>query len=155
MKAKTLLFFSLLFLSIACEKANSVYSKFDDGFESNRWIQSDAKTHEFTIADDTKPYDLVLRFSHVFDYQFASVPIVVQITDPSGKEKKSTIDLMIKDSSGKQVADCSGDVCDLEFKIRDKAKLEKGKYQVVLSHSFKGPYLPNVLGVGLDVRASE
>lgn len=153
MKAKALALFSL-FLTTACEKVG-VYSKFDDNFESNRWVQSDVKTHEFTISDDAKSYDLVLRFSHVYDYQFASVPMVVKITDPSGKDDTSTIDLKIKDDTGKQLADCSGDVCDLEYKIKENVKLEKGTYKVTLSHSFQGPYLPNVLGVGLAVRDSK
>nr|WP_294938477.1 hypothetical protein [uncultured Flavobacterium sp.] len=154
MKAKALVLFSLLLLTAACEKGG-FYSKFDGDFDSNRWVQSDTKSHEFTITDDAKPYDLVLRFSHVYDYQFASVPMVIQITAPSGEVENAVIDLKIKDSSGKELGDCSGDICDLEFKIKDRTKLEKGKYKVILAHSFNGPYLPNVIGVGLDVRVSE
>jgi len=154
MKMKIFLILTTALLLIACEKVG-VYSKFDDNFESNRWVQSDAKLHEFNIADDSKVYDLVLCFSHVYDYQFASVPMAAEITDPSGKSEKVNFDLLIKDSSGKQLADCSGDVCDLEYKIKENVKLEKGTYKVTLSHSFQGPYLPNVLGVGLAVRDSK
>lgn len=155
MKIKVVLVAGLLFLTLACDKAGTIYSEYDRSFEANRWIPSDAKTHEFTIADDSKSYDLVLRFGHVYDYQFASIPLVVVITDPSAREEKMQLDLLIRDELGKQLADCSGDVCDLEMKLKEKTNLEKGTYKVTITQAFAGPYVPNVLGVGLDVRASQ
>lgn len=155
MKTKIVLAAGLLLLTLACDKATSTYSKLDADFESNRWLQADVKTHEFAITDDAKTYDLVLRFSHVYDYQFASVPMTITITAPSGQQEKKDILLQIKDGSGKQLGDCSGDVCDLEMNLKEKAQLEKGTYKVSLTHTFQGPYLPNVLGVGLDVRAAQ
>ena len=96
-------------------------------------------------------YDLTFRFSHVYDYQFDSVPIAFSIENPKGEKENFNIDLAIKDSSGKQLAECAGDVCDLKFKIKEKIKLTKGTYKVTVSQSFNGPYLPNVIGIGLDV----
>lgn len=154
MKAKTLLFFSFIGLLFSCNNA-SVYSKFDDDFIDQRWEKGKEKAYDFSIADETKSYDIVFKFSHVYDYQFASVPIIITITDPSGKEEKETIDLKIKDDSGKQLADCVGDVCDLSFKIKENMKLTKGNYKITISHDFNGPYLPNVIGVGLTISAVE
>lgn len=154
MKTKALFFMGFLTLLISCNESK-VFSKFDMGFPNNRWEKTNEKTYAFSITDEAKPYDVILRFSHVYDYQFASIPIAVKITDPSGKEEKLSIDLKIKDDSGKQLADCSGDICDLDFKIKNKAKLSKGNYTIAISNSFNGPYLPNVLGVGLNVEIAE
>lgn len=150
MKNTSLLFVGFFFLLISCNK-KTVFDQFDTDFESNRWLEKEIKTYDFTIDDDSKLYNITFAFSHVYDYQFSSVPLNIKIVDPSGKEEPMTIDLQIKDASGKQLADCSGDVCDLFFKIKEKTKLQKGNYKAIVSHSFSGPYLPNVIGVGLKV----
>ncbi len=147
---KSVLFFGLFFLLISCGSSDG-FDQFDDDFEENRWQENDAKTYEFTIDDDTTLYNITLRFSHIFDYQFISVPINFAITNPNGEEQKKQIDLQIKDSSGKELAECSGDFCDLKYLIEEKVKLQKGNYKIIISHSFEGPYLPNVLGVGIKV----
>ena len=150
MKKNTALLIGLFFLVISCNKSE-VYSKFDDGFTENRWQEKDPKTYDFTIDDDSKLYNITFRFSHVYDYQFNSIPVNFTIVNPKGEIQNKTIDLQIKDASGKELAECSGDFCDLNYKLEEKIKLQKGNYKVIVSHSFKGPYLPNVLGVGLKV----
>lgn len=154
MNIKTFLLVCVTTLLISCNKAD-VYSKLDKDFPHNRWEQTDAKTYEFTITDDTKLYDLIFRFSYVYDYQFSSVPLDFTITHPSGKEEKFSVNLQIKDSSGTELGDCIGDLCDLHHTIKEKAKLAKGNYKLKVSNSFHGPYLPNVFGVGLDVATAK
>jgi len=39
--------------------------------------------------------------------------------------------------------------------IKEKIKLAKGNYTITVSHRFDGPYLPNVIGVGLEIVKSE
>ncbi|HNP32876.1 MAG TPA: hypothetical protein PKN96_06260 [Flavobacterium sp.] len=137
---------------VSCSKQNE-YSQFDSFGEENRWQKSDTKTFEFDIANESQSYDMTFRFSHVFDYQFASVPINFSIENPKGEKENFSIDLAIKGIDGKELAECAGDVCDLNYKIKEKAKLIKGKYKVTVSHSFNGPYLPNVIGIGLKVES--
>jgi hypothetical protein len=99
---------------------------------------------------------LVFKFSHAYDYQFATIPVQFVIESPDGNKETLAIDLPIKESNGQQIADCSGDVCDLEYQIKTKAKFIKGVYKITLSHDFKqADYLPNVIGVGLDVDKAE
>jgi len=150
MKKRIFLLFGLLFVVISCNKSE-VYSKFDDGSPENRWEQKDTKTYDFTIEDDTKLYNITFRFSHIYDYQFNSIPINFTIVNPKGETQIKQIDLQIKDTSGKEIAECSGDFCDLNYKLEENIKLTKGNYKIVVSHAFQGPYLPNVLGVGLKV----
>lgn len=154
MKSKLLLLVSFLTILISCSK--NQLSQFATFGEDNRWQQSDVQTFSFDITDDSQLYDLSFKFSHVYDYQFASVPIQFEIESPDGKTEKLNIDLSIKDSNGKQLADCSGDVCDLSYKIKEKVKFIKGIYKLKISHNFKGaPYLPNVIGIGIKVENSK
>lgn len=152
MNSKILLTLVSLLLFISCDKS-SVFSEFDKMPTDNRWQKSDVKIYEFSIDDDSKLYNLEFKFSHIYDYQFDSVPINFAIENPSGKTEKFTIDLMIKDDSGKELGECSVDICDLNFKIKEASKLEKGTYKITISNGFKRKYLPNVLGIGLDVDA--
>ena len=153
MKTKLLIAFLSIFLFISCDKS-SVYSEFYKNKEDNRWLKSDEKTFEFTIDNDVQLYDVIFDFSHVYDYQFTSVPIDFVIENPKGEKEKFTINLKLKDTNGKELGDCSGDICDLKFKIKQKSKLEKGNYKISISNSFKGDYLPNVIGVGLEIKKS-
>ena len=152
MKTKTLLLLSLFTILISCSKQNQ-FSQFDTFGEENRWQKSDAKTFEFDITDDAQLYNLVFRFSHVYGYQFASIPLNVVIESPDGKKEELKIDVSIKDDSGKDLGECAGDICDLNYKIEEKIKLQKGNYKITFSHSFEGPYLPNVIGIGLNVES--
>lgn len=140
----------ILVLFASCNKT-SLYDKFEDNFKENRWEEKDSKTYDFSIDDESKLYNITFRFSHVYDYQFNSIPIHFTIINPKGSAQKKEIDLQIKDASGKEIAECSGDFCDLNYKLEENVKLLKGNYKIIVSHSFKGPYLPNVLGVGLKV----
>lgn len=151
MKSKLFLLFTLAFLSNSCSKQDH-YSAFETFGEDNHWNQTDSKTFTFDITNETLSYDIAFKFSHVYDYQFASVPVQFVLECPNGTKETLNVDLKIKDATGKQLADCSGDVCDLIYKIKEKTKLTQGNYKVTISHHFKGaPYLPNVLGIGLNV----
>lgn len=145
--------FSVILLISCSEKTD--YKKFIKLPEDHRWLKTDSKIFEFTIDDDTKLYDVAFEFSHIYDYQFASVPIKIDVKNPTGEKEFHTIDFNIKDSNGKPLADCGGDICDMSMNVIEKTKLLKGKYQIKVGHDFDGPYLPNVIGVGIKVTPSK
>lgn len=150
---KTLLLLVLPFLFFSCNQSG-VYDRFDSDFTENRWLKNDAKTYEFTIDDDTRLYDIVFTFSHVYGYQFDKVPLRFELTLPGGQTVQRAIDLPIKDAKGHDLGDCSGDYCDLDYVLENQKALKKGTYKITVSHAFEGPYLPNVLGIGLRVGES-
>jgi gliding motility-associated lipoprotein GldH len=154
MKSKFIFPFLTIFLLISCSEKTD-YKKFIKLPEDHRWLKSDSKIFEFTIDDDTKLYDVTFEFSHIYDYQFASVPIKIDVKNPSGEEEFHNIDFNIKDSKGKPLADCGGDICDMSMNVIEKTKLLKGKYQIKVGHDFDGPYNPNVIGVGIKVTQSK
>lgn len=150
---RTISLLCLLVFMVSCDK-NQVYHKLDEDFPENRWQNNVVKEFEFDIEDASPSYDFVLLFSHVSDYQFSSVPVKIRIESPSRKAENIAVDLKIKEDNGKDIADCAGDYCDLKYTFKTKTVLEKGKYKVYIGHSFKGPYLPNVIALGLNVEKS-
>ncbi|WP_298395351.1 hypothetical protein [Flavobacterium sp.] len=150
MKLKNILPLFAVLLLISCSE-KTTYEKFIKLPEDHRWQKSEPKIFEFTIDDDTKVYDVTFEFSHIADYQFASVPIKIDVKNPADEEEFHLIDFNIKDSNGKPLADCGGDICDMSMKVIEKTKLIKGTYKIKVGHNFKGNYLPNVIGVGIKV----
>ena len=151
MKSKFIFFLLSISLLISCSERTE-YSNFIRLPENHRQFKTDAKTFEFTIDDDSKLYNVEFEFSHIADYQFASVPIKIDVKNPSGAEEFHEIDFNIIDKNGKQLADCGGDICDMSMNVLEKTKLKKGKYTIKISHDFDKPYLPNVIGIGIKVK---
>lgn len=154
MNTKHLLLCTIFILFVSCNK-NNIFRELTKDFDATRWESKDKKQYDFAIDNDNKVYNLTILFSHVYDYQFDKVPMPIDFIDPTGKTENISFDLQIKNASGKQLADCGGDYCDLKYIFKTKVSLQKGNYTAVVSHQFKGPYLPNVLGVGLSVDVME
>lgn len=148
-KLKTLLF-GITVLFISCNP-NSVYNEFNSNFESNRWISGEEISFDFENMNDKEPVSIQLHLGHIYDFQFTYVPIEVKIIAPNGSSETINLDVQFKDESGKDVADCTGDICDLYVPIKDKTTLIKGKYKFVVKNKFSSSYLPNILGVGIFI----
>lgn len=139
---------------VSCTPAGAVYDKFIRMSETNQWKKEDIKTFEIDIKEDGN-YTINFDFSHVYDYQFNKVPIVFEIENESGNKETIPVDLKIKDESGKQLADCSGDICDLKYTVKDNFPMKKGKHKIMVSNTFLFEYLPNVIGIGITVSHSK
>ena len=69
------------------------------------------------------------------------------IISPDGSSETINLDVIFKDETGKDLADCIGDICDLYVTIKDKTTLIKGNYKFVVKNKFSSSFLPNILGV--------
>ena len=154
MKAKKLFLYGLLLVFISCND-KKIFSEYKTDFKSNQWPKNDVKLFDITIDDESKNYDLTLILSHVFEYQFDKVPVTISITNPKGETENINIDLIIKDTDGKDKGECLGDICDLKQTFKTNTKLMKGNYVVSVAHNFNNSYLPNISSLGLDVTLSE
>lgn len=141
-----LLVFACLF---SCEKSG-VYQKMDAEFKDNRWFKTNSKTHSINIEEDSS-YTLFFEFRHVYDFQFQKIPIQFTIEYPDGTMSVEKIILSVKDKNGKDKGECMGDVCDLRQVIFKNKRLKKGNYTIRISNQFNGEYLPNVIGIGLQM----
>ena len=142
--------FALVLALLSCSK-NKVYDDFDSNFDNNRWDASDVRVFEFDIAQLESFCELKIHFGHISGFQFKEVPLEVEITFPDGKSEMLPVTLKLIDESGNDIGDCTGDICDVFQNIKTFQNLEKGKYKVLVKSKFTGPYLPNVLGVGIIV----
>ena len=143
-------FYLILLLLVSCD-SKVIYNEFYSDFKDNRWISNEAKTFAFTIEKE-EVGAIILHLGHIYDFQFESIPIEVKIITPDNKTEVLELDIKLKDTEGKDLADCSGDICDLYVPLKEKAMLKNGKYKVVITNKFTLPYLPNILGIGIQIK---
>ncbi|WP_159800567.1 gliding motility lipoprotein GldH [Flavobacterium sp. MK4S-17] len=148
---KRLLLFFVLIAFSSCEKT-TVFSETLKNFSDNRWQMNDAKTFEFEVKKDIASADIELLFSHIIDPQYQNVPLMVTITNPDGTVGEIYLNLQLKDSSGKTMSECMGDICDLRVDLKEGIALTKGKYKITVHNGFPDKYLPNVLALGIEVK---
>lgn len=142
--------FLVLMTFFSCE-SKLVYNEFDSNFDENRWVSNESNSFSFTIEKENV-CDIVLHLGHIYDLQFDSIPLEVRMTNPDGVAEIKTIDLKLKDANGKDLAECSGDICDLYYTIKERVTLQKGKHTIEITNKFASAYLPNILGVGLQIK---
>lgn len=145
--------FLLLFITysfISCN-SNAIYNEFNTDFDSNRWNSNEVTTFEFDNPEEIQVGSIKLHIGHIYDFQFANVPMEINIISPEGSSETIYVDVKFKDESGKDLADCSGDICDLYTSIVVNKKLLKGKYKFEIKNKFESLFLPNILGVGITI----
>uniref|UniRef100_UPI00404B07BE hypothetical protein n=2 Tax=Flavobacterium sp. TaxID=239 RepID=UPI00404B07BE len=149
---KYILVLFVLFL-FSCNK-NAVHDSFKTDFVANRWIANDEQTFEFSIPEDGN-YDIDLHFGHVYDFQFDSIPLEITFSMEEELVNQKTIDLIIKNDKGDDLASCLGDICDLYQNLEKELPMKKGNYTIKVKNKFSGAYLPNVLGIGIRVTKTD
>lgn len=145
---KAALLLLVMFMSLSCDK-KQVYRDFENEIESQRWAEKDVKTHQFDISEDDKNYNVFIEISHVRNTEMAEFPVDFEVTKPDGSIEKGEVVVNFKNT------ECLGDVCDVKFLVKEKVKLNKGKYTVKFSPKSKFGFVPNIIGVGLSVEIKE
>lgn len=143
----------LLFFVVSSCNTNEVYNKNIKDFPANRWLKNSQHAFVFDIEDENVLYDFQFNLTYGYDYQFESIPLIFKIIHPNNKEEIISTDMFLKEN-GKEKGDCLGDICDIKHFIREKIKLTKGPYQVVVLNNSQLPYLPNISRIGLVVLKS-
>lgn len=141
--------FLLSILLVSCQQG-VVYSEFDK-IENKRWNNEDVKTFNF-IINETQNYTLELHLGHIFDYPIAEFPVLVEIFQNDEQFFSETITVKLKDASGNELSNCTGDICDAFIPI-DESQLKAGNYKVSIQNVAKTEqnFLPYILGVGIQV----
>lgn len=145
-------FFSLLCSLVSCNE-NIKSSGFYNDFKDNRWGFNQKVEFDFTIEKNDQ---LWLHFGHIYNYDYDLIPIEIELTKPETSLDKIVLteDLKIKNKDGKDAGECLGDICDYYQKVKIE-RLEAGKYHLVLRNKSDLPYLPNVLGIGYQIRKNK
>ena len=84
---KLKLIFLLLFTILQSCNKNQVFNEFNSDFEDNRWTSNDVKVFEFENVASDDLHVIKLQLSHIYDFDFAEIPIEVELIAPVAIEK--------------------------------------------------------------------
>lgn len=145
---KVVFIFSLIIL-VSCNQ-NVTSNDFYKDFESNRWKPNQDIEFDLKVNDNE---ELWLHFSHVYNYDYNLLPIELELTNTDDDFGKIFIleQLEVKDKDGNEKGDCLGDICDVYQKVNTQ-QLNSGNYHLIIRNKSDLPYLPNVIGVGYQLR---
>jgi len=141
----------LVFLLVLISCTNSLLNETVKDFPNQMWSKSDVKTFEFEAKKDFSAAAITVKFSHIFEPGYHSVPLKITISHPEGEQQTEQVELSLTDDSGKKLSDCGGDICDLEQIVLNNISLKKGTYTISIQHGAETDALPNVLALGLEV----
>jgi hypothetical protein len=147
---KKLLLIPIVLLLAACGNSSAIKKDFAD----NRWEKADEQTFKVDVREDGGS-QLEVLFSFVSGPQFTEIPVSIDITAPDGSSTLMAVNLDLTGKAEGSSLDCAGDVCDLHTVLKSKTALVKGTYNITLKNNFKGPYVPNVLAVGVEVKGGK
>lgn len=148
-------FLLFVFILVSCDdtiKSNDFYRDFKD----NRWAFNHEVKFDINLSEGD---ELWLHFGHIYDYDYNMIPIELELSRPENSLEKTALlekitlieELKLKNRSGEDAGDCLGDICDFYQKVNIES-LEAGRYNLVLRNKSDLPYLPNVLGIGYQIR---
>lgn len=125
------LFLAALFISLlACEE-EGIYFKEHLTINEAGWEYEDLKNFNFSIADTSSHFDLVLDLTHGTDYAFENTYVIVHTSFPSGKTISDKISLELATGTGAWLGKCSSKECTISLLLQERVKFpELGEYQI-------------------------
>lgn len=144
-------FFVLVVLFVRCNNKSTIYKNYTEipGF---LWDKNQDLPFSFEISDTTPEYEVKIHVRHTNAYQHETVPVLFTMQNPSGETTRVPADIHLKDEKGKFTGDAAGDIWDFCcFTAIESTKFKKGKYKVVLQHTYSKPILMDIMGMGIEV----
>ncbi len=125
--------------------------KTDDG----NWSYEDVLQFDFTIADTSKKYDLLLEVEHAGDYGYQNLYVQFHTKFPSGEKKTQLVSLELASKSGIWNGQCSGNTCTVEIPLQTNTVFEEtGEHSISVEQYMRENPLPSVAGMTLKIRPS-
>ncbi len=138
-------------LLFSCD-LNVVSSDLNTDLKENRWYKDQELSFEIYVNENE---DVWFHFRHIYDYILPDVAILVIIkrNGDTAKEKSFTETILIKDENNNELGNCTGDICDVYQKINHN--FTSGNYTISFTNQRVANYLPNVIGVGYQIRKKD
>ncbi|MEZ5083759.1 MAG: gliding motility lipoprotein GldH [Bacteroidales bacterium] len=143
---------SLIFSASGCSGDKKVFEEYQK-FENLSWNRFNILTFEVPIDDLQTGYNIYLNIRHIPEFTLANLHINFTYTMPSGDMRSTDKELRFFDNDGINKSNCLGDLCDIEFLLRNDLRMqEPGKLKVEIENKFSKLELPGIMEVGLIVK---
>lgn len=145
---------SIAFFVISC---NQVYKKWEkESFSTLSWKPEKEIQFHPEIKDTAQTYELILGVRHLYESRISEMNLVVTSISPSGKEQISNYTVKLKDTNGKSLASCTGNICDLETVVDRRLKFaEAGQYTITIAPNPERGRIVGIMEFGLIIEVQE
>jgi len=151
---KKSLFFLLTFITIAFLGCDSHLVDESKEIPNNIWTYENGLDFQFSVADTSKRYNLVLEIDHTTDYPFQNLYLKIVTTYPNGKSVDDILSVDLADKSGRWYGKCNSHNCKTTIDLQKNTFFKTpGKHTITF---FQNTRKENLEGVsGLCFRISE
>lgn len=141
---------------VSCD-AERVYEKNID-LENRQWLADSIADFDFHIAQAEDSYDIYFNFRNTISYPYHNLYVNYQVENSKGEvllEDLYNMDLF-DPKTGKPFGKGLGDIFSHEFKAIPNYQFpDTGTYTLKLQQYMRQDALPEILSVGISVKAAE
>jgi len=152
---KLFLIFTLVLILLSCGN-KIIYSKYKK-INNDTWNYANKLAFEVNVKDTSKFYDVILQLRIKSLYPYSNLWLMISGKMPDGNEMfAQRYEFTLADEKGKWYGKGLGDIIDNEFLILQGLKFPvKGNYTFLINHDMRMNDLPEVMDVGISVKAAE
>lgn len=123
---------------------------------NGEWTYEQPLTFDFSIADTSARYDILLDVKHADTYGFQNLYVQFHTTFPSGKKESQTVSLELAKKNGIWNGKCSGEKCEVKIPLQVNAFFpETGAHQIAVEQYMRKNPLPGVEEMTLKIRENK
>lgn len=146
-----ILFLLALIGSLSACGPNYFYQE-EKAIAQGRWAYADTLNFAFDIRDTAALYNLYVQFEYADSFPNQNIYIKFHTRFPSGKRLSKPLSFDFFDPVGKPAGDCSGQTCNAQIAIQQKAFFETpGEYIITLEQFGRQDPMPGITKVGLAI----
>ena len=161
MKIKnSILFISILFLAISCDKKR-VFDEYKS--VGKTWNKDSIVTFELPKLDSKKFFNLYVNVRDNDDYPFNNLFLIVSLEQPNRKVKVDTLEYQMTNADGTLLGDGFSDIKESKLFYKDKVTFsQRGIYKIHIQQATRQTgkiegmtSLPGISDVGFRIESTE
>ena len=124
--------------------------------ENSSWNINDRKEFTFPITDTNSLYNVYVNIRNTNDYAYQNLYLFIEMTSPSNKFFKDTVEVTLADSKGKWNGSGIGNIWTNQFPLLQEVRLlESGNYKIMVVQGMRHENLDAISDVGVRVEKTE
>lgn len=152
LKKYIFIFFALLL--VGCS-GRTIYSHYEP-LPYSGWDADSALVYDFSVADSSRYYDIVLNLRHGDNYPHQNFWVFAELYRDSVLLSSDTLDYYLADDRGRWLGNGFGSHHDMPMLLKQRFVFPfGGEYRISLRHGMRNDVLPGVTEVGITVDKAE
>jgi len=147
------IFFGVLIVAVSfysCDPNRLSDQNFE--IENESWSKDQAITFDLQIEDTTLHYNIYVNIRNSSEYAYSNIYLFIEMTSPTNKFFKDTVEFKLADPSGKWIGSGIGNIWQNQIPLLQKVKLlEPGTYQIKIYQGMREDVLNAITDVGIRV----